>query len=89
MMQTSQNGEEHIKLDEGLKLKAYPCSAGVWTIGYGSTEYPDGRKVKQGDKITLSQAATYLQHDLRQFTVDFMVFHQQNRKWTDGCFFTV
>ena len=41
---------------EGLKLKAYKCSAGVWTIGLGNTFYEDGTKVKQGDSITKIQA---------------------------------
>lgn len=30
--------------------------AGVWTIGYGNTYYPNGTKVKQGDRITQAQA---------------------------------
>lgn len=40
-----------IKKFEGLRLTAYRCSAGVPTIGYGSTFYPDGRKVKMGDTL--------------------------------------
>jgi lysozyme len=41
---------------EGLELQAYKCSAGVWTIGLGSTFYEDGSKVKKGDVITKEQA---------------------------------
>lgn len=42
---------------EGLKLTPYLCSAGVPTIGYGSTRYPNGSKVKLTDKpITKGQA---------------------------------
>jgi lysozyme len=41
---------------EGLKLKAYKCSAGVWTLGIGNTFYEDGTKVKEGDSITKIQA---------------------------------
>ena len=33
----SQNGLNLIKRWEGLRLKAYKCSAGKWTIGYGHT----------------------------------------------------
>lgn len=40
-----------IKKYEGCKLKAYLCPAGVWTIGWGSTIYPDGTPVKKGDII--------------------------------------
>lgn len=36
-MKLSSRGLELIKRHEGLRLKAYTCSAGVWTIGYGHT----------------------------------------------------
>ena len=41
---------------EGLKLKAYKCPAGVWTIGLGNTFYEDGSKVKESDIITKEEA---------------------------------
>lgn len=41
---------------EGLRLKAYKCPANIWTIGYGSTFYPDNTKVKEGDVITKEKA---------------------------------
>lgn len=47
---------ELIKKYEGCYLKAYKCPAGIWTIGWGSTFYQDGRPVKQGDIITQSDA---------------------------------
>ena len=47
---------ELIKKWEGLSLKAYKCPAGVWTIGYGTTFYPDGSKVKEGDTCTKEEA---------------------------------
>lgn len=37
-MEISQEGLSLIKRFEGCKLKAYKCSAGVPTIGYGSTQ---------------------------------------------------
>ena len=40
-----------IKEFEGFRSQAYKCSAGKWTIGYGSTLYEDGTPVKQGDTI--------------------------------------
>lgn len=40
-------------------LKAYQDSVGVWTIGIGTTLYPDGRKVKQGDSCTEQEAYAY------------------------------
>ena len=47
---------ELIKKWEGCKLKAYKCPAGVLTIGYGTTFYPDGSKVKEGDTCTKEEA---------------------------------
>lgn len=51
---------ELIKKYEGLRLNAYKCPSGVWTIGYGNTTYPNGEKVRDGDCITLEQADAYL-----------------------------
>jgi len=61
-MKTSKKGIELIKKYEGLKLKAYKCPAGVWTIGYGHT-----KNVKQGDVITEVQAEILLIYDLNDF----------------------
>ena len=52
-------GYDLIKEFEGLRLQAYLCPAGVWTIGYGHT---DG--VKAGDVITELQAHQLLYKDL-------------------------
>lgn len=49
-----------IKKYEGCRLEAYKCPAGVWTIGYGTTIYISGQKVKQGDKITQEDADSLL-----------------------------
>ena len=56
-----------IKKFEGLKLQAYKDVAGIWTIGYGLTMYPNGTKVKQGDKISKEQADKYFQETLQKF----------------------
>lgn len=45
-----------IKQFEGIYLQSYKCPASVWTIGYGSTFYENGKKVKEGEKITLKRA---------------------------------
>lgn len=49
-----------IKKYEGLRLQAYKCPAGVLTIGYGTTIYPNGKKVKKGDTCTKEEAEHYL-----------------------------
>jgi len=48
-----------IKKFEGLRLKAYLCPAGLWTIGYGHT-----KNVKKGDIITEYRADKFLLDDL-------------------------
>jgi len=48
---------ELIKHFEGIRLKPYLCSAGVPTIGIGSTMYTDGTKVKLSDKPITEQEA--------------------------------
>ena len=45
---------------EGCKLESYKCPAGVWTIGYGTTYFPDGTPVKDGDSITKEFSETLL-----------------------------
>jgi lysozyme len=52
---------------EGTRLKAYDDGVGVWTIGTGTTIYPNGSKVKIGDVCTLEQAKSYFAHDLKRF----------------------
>ena len=52
---------------EGLRLNAYDDGVGVWTIGFGTTIYPNGIKVKKGDTCTEAQAKVYMAHDLKKF----------------------
>lgn len=66
-MRMSNEGIKLLKEFEGLKLKPYKCSAGVPTIGYGTTMI-DGRPVTMKTlPITESQAEDYLRHDLEKF----------------------
>lgn len=59
-----------IKHFEGCKLVAYKCSAGVDTIGYGSTFYENGTKVKPNDKITQARADALLLITANKFAVE-------------------
>lgn len=52
----TQRGLSMIKEFEGCKLEAYYDAAGYLTIGFGMRYYPNGQKVKEGDKITQQQA---------------------------------
>ena len=65
-MTTSEKGLALIEHYEGIRTLAYRCPAGVWTIGIGTTIYPDGTPVKEGDRISYKQARDYLMHDLRK-----------------------
>lgn len=52
-----------VKRNEGLRLEAYRCPAGILTIGYGST----GPHVTTGMVITPGEAERFLMLDLRRF----------------------
>lgn len=56
MMHLDANGLKLLSECEGLRLEAYKCPAGVWTIGLGNTFYEDGSPVKKGDKLTKERA---------------------------------
>ena len=57
--QIGAKGLNLIKEFEGLRLVAYKCPAGVWTIGYGHTY-----NVKEGDVITEAKATEFLLDDI-------------------------
>lgn len=67
----NETGLTLIKKFEGLRLKAYKCAAGVWTIGYGHT-----KGVKEGDVITEKEAEALLQEDLDKF-IDHVRYYDE------------
>ena len=65
---TGTAGVEIIKSMEGFRSAPYKCPAGIPTIGYGATFYPDGKKVTMADKaITEQEGTTLLQIMLVSF----------------------
>lgn len=54
-MKLSDKGARFIKNWEGKRLKAYKCTAGVWTVGYGHT----GPDVGPTTTITDAKADEY------------------------------
>ena len=60
-MKINAAGIDLIKRSEGLKLRAYTCSGGVLTVGYGST-----KDVKSGMVITQEEADARLREDLEE-----------------------
>lgn len=69
-MTVSKKGYDLIKEFEGLRLKPYLCSANVPTIGYGSTFYENGTRVKLTDApITESRAMDLLKVTVSKFAL--------------------
>lgn len=66
-----------IKKYEGLRLKAYKCPRGKWTIGYGHT-----KGVKPGQVITEKHATKLLMQDIAIFEKG--VKRILKRKYTAG-----
>lgn len=56
----SSQGIALIKHYEGFRSNAYKCPAGVVTIGYGSTYYKNGDRIKITDTITEKEAEILL-----------------------------
>ena len=61
------SGLEIVKHFEGVRLKAYQDSVGVWTIGYGHTSMAGEPQVYAGMTITSAQAEAILKKDLGLF----------------------
>lgn len=60
-----------LKVSEGCRLKAYQDTEGVWTIGYGSIKNSrTGEPVKDGDRISQTEAAAELESDLNAACLD-------------------
>lgn len=56
-----------IKKYEGLRLRAYRCSAGKLTIGYGHTSAAGAPDVKPGMVITKAEAEKIFDRDIEKF----------------------
>jgi lysozyme len=86
-MRISKNGIDLIKNFEGYKSKPYLDSAGIPTIGYGNTYYPDGKKVMLNDpSINESTADVLLLDMVRKFEsiVEFNVTSRINQNQFDA-----
>jgi len=79
LLKPSQNCINLIKRFEGCKLKAYKCPASIYTIGYGTTRYPDGKPVKEGEEISLYRAESLLTYDVNKFASQIKVNVNQNQ----------
>ncbi len=74
-MKISHIGIDLIKKYEGFSSKPYKCPAGIPTIGYGATYYPNGSKVTLSDTpITEQQAQEYLKDMLVSYEKSVATF---------------
>lgn len=75
-MKTTKSTLDKIAEFEGIRLKAYKCPAGVWTIGVGHTG-----GVTEGMTITRDQAMAFFEEDIQKFekAVDAL-----GRPWTQN-----
>ena len=80
-MKPSERGLALIRQFEGLRLSAYKCSAGISTIGWGTT-----KGVKMGDTITRDEADRLLLEDAQRFAdhVKALVKVPLNQNQTDA-----
>ena len=70
-MTPSQDCYDIITAFESFKGSPYPCQGGVWTIGYGTTTYPNGKAVRPTDHpITRDKALAYMRRDVERFAAD-------------------
>ena len=63
-MKTSENGLKLIQEFESFANAPYLDSAKVWTIGYGSTYYPNGKPVTGRDKPITREYAETIQRNV-------------------------
>ena len=87
-MSVNQATIDLIKRWEGCKLQAYQCSAGVWTIGFGTTAGADvGIKPAYGMTITQDRAEDLLRQGVEKFaaTVDAMITAKVNANEFGAC----
>ena len=59
-MQIGKNCIDLIKKFEGLKLESYKCPAGLFTIGYGNTQWENGIRVLENQVIDIQRAEKLL-----------------------------
>lgn len=86
-MQIGTKGIELIKFFEGFRSDPYICSGGYATIGWGTTRYPSGEKVKKHDRsINQQEAEAFLRNDLSYFEkqVDAMTRDDINQNQFDS-----
>ena len=88
-LKISQKGIDLIKEFEECKLEAYKCPAGVWTIGYGTTDRDYAitkTKIKAGLKISKQKAETWLRQSVNKKYCPKVNKYNNKYHWTQNEF---
>ena len=88
-LQISQKGLDLIKEFEGCRLEAYKCPAGVWTIGYGTTDSDYSitkTKIRAGLKISKQKAETWLRQSVNKKYCPKVNKYNNKYHWTQNEF---
>lgn len=78
-MQAGKNCIDLIKKFEGLKLESYKCPAGLWTIGYGNTQWENGFRVLENQVIDIKRAEKLLTFWVSKYADRITVKCNQNQ----------
>lgn len=78
MLTTTATAPLLIKAFEGIRNQTYFDSAGVPTIGIGTTKYSNGDPVMPGDELTDDEAEAELFHHIRNEVEPVMNLHFEN-----------
>lgn len=78
-MQIGKNCIDLIKKFEGLKLESYKCPAGLWTIGYGNTQWENGTRVKENQVIDIQRAEKLLMFWVNKYAEKINLKVNQNQ----------
>lgn len=84
-MTISKRGVDLIKQFEGYFANAYLCPAGVPTIGFGSTMWSDGKKVKLGEKISMEQAEKLLMWEINNKSIQIQKLNLNQNQFDAIC----
>lgn len=87
-MRVSSKGLDLIKEFEGFSSKPYLCPAGLPTIGYGNTFYPNGKRVTLEDSSITKKEATQILENVAQrdfgITINKLVIVPLNQNQYDA-----
>jgi len=78
-MQAGKNCIDLIKKFEGLRLESYKCPAGLWTLGYGNTQWENGIRVKENQVIDIQRAEKLLIYWVSKYADRITVKCNQNQ----------